>query len=383
MRIGIDCRTILNPEAGERAGVGHYTYHLVRTLLDIDRHNEYVLFFDYRMPRDATQEFMQANTTIRFFPFSSYGKFLPFAYSHMLVTALLLKERLAVFHGPANVLPLTYPKTSVITLHDLSIYKHPEWFPSQVFSTRLLVPQSIKRARQIIAVSRATKRDLRDLFNVPNGKIVVVPEAADTTLLPLHDSRDDVRKTYKLAATYLLYVGTIEPRKNLPTLLRAWQRLQLHDREAADGVELVLAGGIGHGGQDVVPMIKKMKLAKTVKYLGYVSHNHKILLMKNARAFVFPTLYEGFGLPVIEAMQLGLPVITTNVSSLPEVADAAALLVDPSDVEGLTMAMRKILLDRALGHRLAAAGQRQAKKFSWAKTAKATLAVYRRAMRQR
>lgn len=379
MKIGIDCRTILNPDSGERAGVGHYTYHLVRALLDDDQRNDYVLFFDYRMPREATQEFVQANTTIKFFPFSSYGKFLPFAYSHMLVSAALLKHRLNLFHGPANTIPLTYPKRSVITIHDLAIYKHPEWFPSQMFSTRLLVPQSIKRAKNIIAVSNATKGDIQELFNVPDKKITIIPEAADTVMLDLHDQTHDIRKFHNLPQRYILFVGTIDPRKNLAVLLEAWKRLLTHRREAVKDVKLVLAGGVGYGGEPIVALIKKMKLSQRVVHTGYVSHNHKILLMKNAAAFVFPSLYEGFGLPVLEAMQLGLPVVTTNVSSIPEVAGRAALMVEPTDVEGLAQAMMKVLTNKTLAEQLRRKGKRQAAKFNWTKTAQQTLAVYRRA----
>lgn len=376
MKIGIDCRTILNPDSGERAGVGHYTYQLVRALLDLDRTNDYVLFFDYRMPREATQEFVQANVTIAFFPFSSYGKFLPFAYSHMLVSAALLKRRLNVFHGPANTIPLTYPRRSVITIHDLAIYRHPEWFPTQMFSTRLLVPQSIKRAKHIIAVSKATKADIQDLFNAPSAKISVVPEAADTSLLDLHDRRDDVRQKYHLPKQYVLFVGTIEPRKNLAVLLEAWKRLLMHRPEAVANTKLVLAGGIGYKGEPIATMVKQMKLGKSVTLTGYIPHNHKVLLMQNATAFVFPTLYEGFGLPVLEAMQLGVPVITTKTSSLPEVVGPAALMVEPNDVEGLAQAIKRVLTDPAAAKSLTAKGRRQAQKFSWAATARATVAVY-------
>ena len=381
MRIGIDCRTVLNTRSGERAGVGHYTYHLVRALLDLDQDNDYVLFFDYRMPREATQEFVQANTRISFFPFSSYGKFLPFAYSHMLVSAAVLKHRLHVFHGPANTVPLAYPKRSVITLHDLAIYRHPEWFPSQVFSTRLLVPQSVRKAKHIIAVSKATKGDLQELFNVPSKKISVIPEAASTELLELNDRLHDVRKKYKLPGRYLLFVGTIEPRKNLQVLLEAWARLQQMRPEAVKDTQLVLAGGVGYLGEPIIALIKKMKLNETVRHIGYVSHNHKILLMQQAAGFIFPTLYEGFGLPVLEAMQLGVPVITTNTSSIPEVTGSAALLVEPSDVEDIAQAMKRVLTDPKQSKRMVTAGLVQAKKFSWQKTAEQTLAVYQKVAR--
>ncbi len=377
MKIGIDCRTILNPDSGERAGVGHYTYHLVRTLLDHDKDNSFVLFFDYRMPREATQEFVQANVDIAFFPFSSYSRFLPFAYSHMLVSAALLKHRLNLFHGPANTIPLTYPKRSVITIHDLAIYKHPEWFPAQMFSTRLLVPQSIKRAKHIIAVSEATKSDIQDFFNVPDKKITVIPEAADTALLDLHDKDHDVREFYKLPKRYILFVGTIEPRKNLQVLFEAWKRLLIHRPEAVKNTQLVLAGGIGFSGEPILALIKKMNLSSTVKHIGYVSRNHKILLMQHAAAFVSPTLYEGFGLPVLEAMQIGVPVITTSTASIPEVAGKATLMVEPNDIEGLAQAMKSVLTDEKIAKRLSVEGQKRAKQFSWEKTARRTIKVYR------
>lgn len=378
MRIGIDCRTILNPESGERAGVGHYTSSLVRALLELDRENQYYLFFDSRTRKEAAQTFEQENVKIKFLPFSRYRKFLPFGYSQLLIAAAFLKARLDVLHGPANVVPLGYPKKTVITLHDLAIYHHPEWFPTQIFSTRLLVPQSLKRAEHIIAVSEASKNDARELFSLPSKKITVIPEAADTELLPLNDKDQDIEEVYKLPKKYFLYVGTIEPRKNLPVLFEAWQQVLQHRPEALKDTELLLAGGVGHGGKDIIPMIAKMKLEKSVRHLGYVSHNHKIMLLKRATAFVFPTLYEGFGLPVLEAMQLGVPVITTNTSSIPEVVGDAAALFDPTDVHGLAEILEKYSTSTVVGQQLVERGIQQAKKFSWEKTAKQTLAVYQR-----
>ncbi len=381
MRIGIDCRTILNPESGERAGVGHYTFNLVRALLERGQEHEFVLFFDYRMKREAAQVFEQPNVKIRFLPFSSYGKFLPVAYSQLLVAAAFLKAKVDILHGPANVVPLAYPKPFVITQHDLAIYKHPEWFPTQMFSTRLLVPQSLKRARRVIAVSQATKNDISELFNVEEKKMVVIPEAADTELLPLNDRHHDMRTTYKLPPRYVLYVGTIEPRKNLPTLFRAWHEVSQHHPELLRDTKLILAGGVGFGGEDILPQIKKMKLGDSVRHLGYVSHNHKILLLRGATAFVFPTSYEGFGLPVLEAMQLGVPVVTTNTSSIPEVTGDAAVLTDPGDPSALADALVRVLTDETLRTKLSSRGKDQAKQFSWARTAVETLRVYDQAAR--
>ena len=167
MRIGIDCRTILNPDGGELAGTGHYIYYLVKYLLSLDQDNEYVLFFDSRFKNLG--EFSGKNVKIRTFPFYQYKQYLPVAYSQMLVSAFLAKERLDLFHSPANIVPFFYLFPSVVTIHDLAIYKYPEFFSSgnitrQAFATKVLIPSTISRAKRIIAVSQNTKNDIIDLL---------------------------------------------------------------------------------------------------------------------------------------------------------------------------------------------------------------------------
>lgn len=368
---------MLNPVGGERAGVGHYTFHLVKALLEVDRKNEYVLYFDRRMPSAVTDDFSQPNVTVRRLSFSRYRKILPFAYAHIFFAARLVRDRLDVFHAPANVMPLSYNRPTVVTIHDLAIYEHPEWFPSQIASTRLLVPQTIKKASAVIAVSSATKRDVIKVFSTPSKKITVVHEAADTTLLQLRDSKADVRKIYKLPTKYFLYVGTIDPRKNLVGLVQAWQRLFQSHPTIVENTALVIAGGLGYRGKDLVDLLTELRLP-SIRVLGYIPHNHKIKLMSEATAFVFPTLYEGFGLPVLEAMQLGTPVISTNVSAIPEIAGEATLLIAPDDIEGLAESMRKMLTRPALAKKMSVAGIKQAMKFSWPKAARETLAVYQK-----
>lgn len=378
LRIGIDCRTMLNPASGERAGVGHYTFHIVKALLEVDRRNEYVLYFDHRMPRAVTDNFENTNVSIRRLPFSKYSKLLPFAYSHLLLASWLTRDQLDVFHATANVMPLSYNRPTVVTVHDLAIFEHPEWFPSQIASTKLLVPQTLKKATKIIAVSQTTKKDLRDLFGVPGKKISVVYEAADTALLKLKDSKTDVRKKYGLPKKYVLYVGTIEPRKSLTTLIQSWQRLALSRPTAIKDAMLVIAGGIGYKGDEVIELLNTLN-APSIKYLGYIPHNHKVLLMKNATAFVFPTLYEGFGLPVLEAMQLSVPVITSDVSSVPEVTGTTAILTRPEDIEEIARGIKDVLTKPSLAKKMATAGRKQAKKFSWARAARETVKVYEQA----
>ncbi len=380
MRIGIDCRTILNPEGGELAGVGHYTFNLVHQLIEQYPDVEFVLFFDARMSRQSVLQFSQANVRIKFFPFSTYGKFLPIAYSQLLVAASISRARLDIFHAPANIIPLGYRKPSVVTIHDLAIYHHPEWFPSQMFSTRLLVPQSVKQARRIICVSEATKRDVMDVFGIVAEKISVVPEAADTATLPLHDQYDDVRAIYGLPERYVLFVGTLEPRKNIHVLLQAWHRLTTSQPEVVKGVQLVLAGGVGYHGKEILTQIQSLSLTDSIKHLGYIHHNHKVALLQQAAVFVFPSLYEGFGIPVLEAMQLGVPVVASNAGSIPEVAGSAAHLVDPQHIDGFVAGLQRVLTDRAYADDLRQRGKDQAEEFSWHLTAEATMEVYQQAV---
>ncbi len=393
MRIGIDCRTILNPSLGEQAGIGHYTYYLVKNLLQLDKHNEYVLFFDNRISEKEVKQVIgnnNKNVKARFFPFYQYKYYLPFTYSQMLVSAFISREKVDIYHSPANVIPLMYKGLSVVTVHDLAIYKHPEWFPSnfmsrQIFSTKVLVPKSIRKAKRVIAISQHTKEDIVKLFKIPAKKIAVIYEGVVTDCnlaggkLSIPDKKA-LKNKFKIKDDYLLFVGTIEPRKNLVVLLEAFNSFLTRQRlnnKNKNPIQLVLAGGRGWKYKDVFKTIKKLKLDNHVKYLDYVDHPDKIGLMQNALGFVFPSLYEGFGLPVLEAMCLGTPVITSNISSIPEVTDSAALLINPNSVTDLVKAMEKVVGSKELRGKMGQAGREQAKKFTWEKTARETLAIYK------
>lgn len=373
MKIGIDCRTILNPKLGERAGVGHYTYYLVKNIVRYDKKNEYVLLFDWRFRN--MKEFERKNVQVKNFPFSQYNKFLPFAYSHMLISAYLMKQSLDVFHSPISSLPLMYPRKAIITVHDLAIYKNPSWFPSQIFSTKLLVPRSLSSADKIIAVSKSTKKDLKQIFNVPAKKVQVIYEAAQVEKITVKNKKLDSLKKFKLPRKYIFFIGSLEPRKNLLTLVRSYKKLIGQGAEFKD-YSLIIAGGKSYKHEDLFNEIKELKLNKHVKYLGYVTHNQKIELMKKASCFAFPSAYEGFGLPVLEAMALGTPVVTTNVSSLPEIIGKAALLVDPEDELQLTEALKQVLSSVKLQQKLKKAGLKRAREFTWESSAKETIKLY-------
>ncbi len=397
MKIGIDCRTILNPGFGEAAGVGHYTYYLVSNLLKLDKKNEYVLFFDNLLSKAAAEEVIAgvSNAQLRFFPFHKYKHYLPFAFSHLLVAGAIEKEKLDVFHSPAYALPLTYRGKSIVTVHDLAIYKNPKWFHEkfligQSFSTKTVVPSSLKKANKIIAVSEHTKKDIVEIFKIKPEKVKVIYEGVEfhdvpgrregTCGIETEICFEDIKAKYGLKNNYVLFLGTIEPRKNIAALAKAFCRLVHEDKEFSDKYQLIIAGAKGWKHEKIFKEIEecqdKIKTKNVIKYIGYVPAREKFTLMKDAVCFVFPSFYEGFGLPVLEALSLGVPTITSNKSSLPEIVGQAAVLIDPLKNEEIYDALKKILVDRNLRKEFSEKGVAQAKKFNWRKCAEETLRAY-------
>lgn len=402
MRIGIDCRTILDETAREKAGVAHYTYYLVRNLLRQDRESEYVLFFEDKVSPALLREIGNwgGKVSIQKFHFSQYKRYLPYVYSHLFIANQIQKAKLDVFHSPANIVPLRLLATArrpkiVATVHDLAIYRHPEWFPKgQGFSIKYLVPKTIQQVDRLIVPSQATARDLQELFHVSPEKITVIPHGVEERFfrktviasdLPAGGERGNLRDSSPrrgvalndMEEDYILFVGTLEPRKNLVRLIAAYAGLPA---EILAKYDLVLAGQPGWKYQQVSLEIKNLKLEirNKVKLLGYFPGKNLPRLMQNAAVFVYPSLYEGFGLPVLEAMAAGCPVVTSRVGSLPEVTGEAAVLVDPVSVSDLTAQITKVIRDVAYQREISAAGVKRAREFTWEKAALATFQVYER-----
>ncbi len=385
MRIGIDCRKILNPEAGEVGGVAHYTHYLVRELLKLDEKNEYILFFDNRIL--STKPYEQKNVTIRQFPFYQYKRYLPIAYSHMLISAFITREKLDLFHSPATILPYLYTGRSVITVHDFAIYEHADWFPSkylsrQQLSTHMLVPRSVRAAEKIIAISEHTKKDLKKHFHVSESRVHVIPLGVSReSVTP--DASAKTKAHFRLPEHFFLFLGTIEPRKNIEGLIAAF-RVAFPKLKVAK--TLVVAGGRGWKNESIFKAVAFANKAlepwqgghPPVRFLGPVTHEHKLALIAGATAFVWPSLYEGFGLPVLEAMSLGAPVLTSNTTSLPEVVGDAALLVNPNSEREIAEALVRLDHDEPLRMALREKGREHSQQFSWKTTAEKTLEVYRK-----
>jgi len=396
MRIGIDCRTILNPEKGEGAGIGHYTYQLVRHLLKVDKTNTYVLLFDRTVQKRRLDRFKKKNAFIKFFPFIQYTRLMPMRYAHFLASAFLAREKLDVFHSPTPSLPLSYRGPSVVTAHDLAIYKFPELYTAkQNFLLKTDIPNAVQKAKKIITPSFSTAKDLGEIFGISSKKIKVIFHGLDKRFFERMsaDRIEKVKGKYGIKGEYLFFIGTLDSRKNICRIIEAYERLRdkiIQGPKAFSGVvsrprearspflkyKLVLAGDRGFKFEEIEKKIASSHYRKDIILPGYIEADDLDALFEGAKLFVFPSLYEGFGLPVIEAMANGTPVVTSNISSLPEVAEEHALLVDPYDTADIAQAMVALLTDTRLHQDLARAGRTHVRQFTWEKCARATIKVY-------
>jgi glycosyltransferase involved in cell wall biosynthesis len=286
-----------------------------------------------------------------------------------------------LLHSMAFVTPLISPWPTVVTVYDLSFVHYPAAFPAARRTyLRLLAQLSCRRAGRVIAISESTRRDLVKQWGLPASKITVAYPGVGERFQPLPaDQVAAFRARRKLPETFILHVGTLQPRKNLVRLIQAYRQLQTD-------VKLVLVGGKGWLYQEILDEIERLNLQNDVIMPGYVPVDELPLWYNAAVALAYPSLYEGFGFPVVEAMACGTPVVTSNVSSMPEAAGTgdkrAALLIDPHDTGALVDALDRILVDRALREELQNKGLKQSARFTWQQTAAATVAAYQHVLGQ-
>jgi glycosyltransferase involved in cell wall biosynthesis len=313
--------------------------------------------------------------THRHVPFPTRGVYaLWTAFGHPKVDSLL--GGVEVYHATNYFLPPTRSARRVLSVHDVAFLAVPDLTSPKITG---IFSRSIRRfaheADAVLTCSESTKSDLVRFLEVEPAKIRVTPYAVDEDFTPMEPeaAAAHLAKAYGIHGPFLLFVSTLEPRKNVPVLLQAFGRLV---RELPH--QLVLVGAIGWRADAVFETLKRLELSDRVVHVGYVkSHAELPAFYCAADAFVFPTLYEGFGFPILEAMRCGCPVITCRNSSVPEVAGEAALYVDAEDVEGIAASVRRTLEDKALREMLVARGREQAQRFSWDRCAEMTLAVYR------
>lgn len=373
MRIGISARYIQSP----RSGIETALLNLLLNLKKIDRDNEYFLFFgsDRMVPDFVRNSGFQYDIS----KMPTGNKALKILWSHLYLPYAIGKNKVDVFHEPFFVAPVFKRCPTVVTIYDTAFLYHPKFYNKRsVLYLGALLSGSVKRADSIIAISENTKTDILGNFKVPPDKIHVIPLGTDDAFRVLEDRGriEEVKMIYGIKNDYILNVSLISPRKNIEGLIRAFKLIK--ESKETD-LKLVVAGGNGWLYEDVYREARSSGLDKEVIFTGHVPREHLVCLYNGAKAFVFPSLYEGFGLPLLEAMACGCPVVASRASSVPEVCGDAALFADPRDIEELADAVNRIMEDAPLRRELIKKGLERVKRFSWEKMAGRTLSVYREA----
>ncbi len=370
VHVAVNAHLLSGQDSYRSAGVHQYILHLLRHLGDADDG----LRFSALLGADA----LEPESDLRLLR-SRWRTGRPLArilWEQLAQPGALRRIEADLVHGPVFVGPLLAPCPVVITIHDLSFIRFPHLFrtANRLYLT-VMTRLSAHRARRLIAVSEHAATEAVALLGVPRERIDVVYHGVDPEFKPLPaDEVAAFRRRRQLPERFVLFVGTLEPRKNLDRLIEAFSRVD------EDDTKLVLVGGKGWLYEDLFAKVETLGLQEAVIFPGYVRSEELPLWYNAATAFAYPSLYEGFGMPVTEAQVCGTPVLTSNTSSLPEAAGDAALLVDPRDVEAIADGLARILHDDRLQEALATRGLLHARAFDWSGTARRTIEVYRRAL---
>lgn len=365
MLIGIDASRAVLPQ---RTGTENYSLYLIRALLELGTRHRFRLYFNQAPATDLFAASEQVEQRIMLFPH---------LWTHLRLAMETALHPPDVLYVPSHVLPLVHPRRCVVTIHDLGYLYYAQahthfqrWYLD--WSTRF----NAHAAHRIIADSQATSADLQRLYYVAGDKIIVAYPAGASGLQPVTDADAllDCQQRYRTGPQYALYLGSIQPRKNLPTLIRSFG-LAVREGLIAPSIRLVLAGKEGWMPEDLEGIASDEGVSDRCVLTGYVPEADLAALLSGALAYVLPSYYEGFGLPVLEAMACGTPVICSNVSSLPEVAGDAAVLVDPHDVVELAQAIARVCGDPILRQTLRQRGLLRAAAFSWQACASKVLNV--------
>lgn len=380
MRIGIDVSRYFD----KSGGVGIYAANLLKYLLKIDKNNEYnaySFFYNCFPPKWKHKKIINE--------FRKYGK-VNFSQIN-LPTSILKgkwnnasiekKEKLLasvdVIHSTAYMIPELFNARLVVTIHDLSFLIFPEYHTKENYE---LVLRNLfylnSRPDMVICDSQQTKKDVIKYFHVPEGKLRVVYLGVSDSFREeiCSDFKNRILEKYELSGKYLLCVASIEPRKNFLRIINAFS--EFIKQEEYKGYSLVCVGGRGWKNIEIYSLVKQKNLEGKIKFLGFIEESELAPIYNQAEIFLYPSLYEGFGLPVLEAMACAVPVVTSNVSSLPEVASDAAMLINPYSEKDIYTAVCSLLENGALRKKLISKGLDRVREFSWKKTARGTLKVY-------
>ena len=400
-RITID----YTPAVHQSAGIGRLTREVVRALLQLDSPHRFTLFcmgrLDGRRTNDGrrmTDDGLGSPSGVRrpssvVSPLNDRWLYRIWHRARLPLPVELLSGRSDLYHSTDFVLPPVMPgKRTVLTVHDLTFERAPDAAPPRLLRfLKRVVPQSVHRATHLVADSQATARDLIDLYGVPPDRVTVIYSGVDERFRPDDGHTSNVsgqspvtnhqlpslHQKYGLSdSPFVLTVGTMQPRKNHLTLVRAFGQLA----PRMPDLRLVVAGGKGWMYDDVVAEVARLKLGERVQFIGFIDDADLPALYRASTVFAFPSLYEGFGIPPLEAMACGVPVVTSNASSLPEVVGDAGLMVEPLDVDGLAQALLRAVQDEVWREQAVARGLARAAEFTWQHAAEQLLGVYDRVL---
>jgi len=351
MKIGIDIQTII----GQKTGFGFYVSNLTENLKKIDQTNKYFLF-----KPDTDKDFSAPQR---------------FIWDQYRIPALARKNKINILHQPCFSLPVCYSGKIVATIHDLIAVKFNKDIPffSRQFFARWM-PFTYHKADAIISVSQHTKRDIIKYFKIPEEKITVIPLAASKNYHPVEESDkiQSIKRKYNTGDKFILHIGTLNPRKNLLFLVEVFAEIV----KKIKNYNLVIVGKEGWYYEKLYEKVRALGIEKKVRFCGYIDEADKTYLYNAASLFVFPSLYEGFGFPPLEAMSCSIPVVSSNTSSMPEVIGDAGILLSPTDKYAWIKAIENILSNEKLRLKMSKLSLARSKLFSWEKCARETIKIY-------
>lgn len=373
-KIGLDIR-LLN--RNKVTGIERYTYNLVSEMINFQS-AEFNLFGEFEEPIFNNNNVKQINLEL------SESRH---DHAKKLISLKGFTEGLDLFFSPYFPIPERRTFKGILTIHDLIPLRYPELFVNErvfdYFNEELR--DNIKKVDHIIAVSDSTKKDIIDFYDVPESKISVTHLGVNKFFLDElkkinYQAVTDVLNKLKIVEPFILSVCTLEPRKNLSRVLKAFELVQERTRES---LQLVLVGSVGWKIDTLFEEIKNSKYMENIVLTGFISDQELSILFSKTQLFIYPSLYEGFGLPVLEAMAHGAPVLTSNVSSLPEVGGDAVLYCDPYSIEEMAVNIEKVIFSRELNEELRGKGKVRAKRFTWKNTAEKTMGVFEKVINER
>lgn len=376
MKVSLELQPCLKP----KSGIGIYAYEISESLQKIKGLELKGDIFNFINKSDVSGYIEGLNFDKDVCKFFSYGlyrrvwNYIPIKYNN------LFKENADIYHFFDYIVPPRIQGKVITTVHDMTYELYPGTMQQKTFNRiKSGIEYSVNRADKIVTISESTKKDIIKILNVPSSKIDIVPPGVNFSIFNYNYSEEQINRVknkYNLPNKYILYMGTLEPRKNIESIVEAFNLFKKESDFSSKNIKLVIAGKKGWMYDSVFFKVKKLSLENEVLFTDYVDEKDKPIIYKLASLFVFPSLYEGFGIPILEAMAASVPVITSNVSSLPEVAGNAAILVSPKDVVAIAEGMNKILTDINIKKELINKGNLQSKRFSWDDSAKKLYEIY-------